>query len=170
MSDTITPSPAAKGLLMDGYWIAVRDGDLRARALYRRHYSCRRYKDGRDPKLFVGPGEKMVLMTVNCDALFVWRKFISGDQQAGVNCSIFRNESPILSSILILEAMDLAWRRWPGERLYTYVNPGKIKSKNPGYCFKKAGWNTCGKTKGGLVVLEALPPAVADAPAHAEER
>ncbi len=148
-----------KGLLMDGYWIGVQDGDLRARALFRKHYSHRRYKDGRDPKLFVGPGEKMVLMTVNCDALFVWRKFISFDKQTGVNCAVFRNESDILSSILIREATGLAWQRWPGERLYTYVNPSKIRSSNPGCCFKMVGWTVCGKTKSGLVILEVLPPA-----------
>jgi len=61
------------------------------------------------------------LLTVHCDALFVWRKFLSADRQVGVNCAIFRNESPILSSTLILEAERLAHARWPAERLYTYV-------------------------------------------------
>lgn len=142
-----------------GYWCFVSDGDLRARALFRRHYTYRRYRDGRDPKLFAGPGEKMVLMTTGCDALFVWRKFRSADGQRGINCSIFRNESPILSSVLIKEAMRLAWERWPGERLYTYVNPHKVKSPNPGYCFKVAGWRVCGITRAKkLLILEALPP------------
>lgn len=142
-----------------GYWVLVRDGDARARALFHRHYSYRPYRDGRNPKRFVGPGEKMVLLTTACDALFVWRKFRSADGQQGVNCSIFRNESPILSSILIKEAMQLAWERWPGERLYTYVNPRKVKSTNPGCCFKKAGWRVCGITKSRkLLILEVLPP------------
>lgn len=140
-----------------GYWCFVSDGDLRARALFRRHYTYRRYRDGRDPKLFAGPGEKMVLMTTGCDALFVWRKFRSADGQRGINCAVFRNESHILSSVLIREAMQLAWRRWPGERLYTYVNPRRIRSRNPGCCFKCAGWSVCGHTKRGLLILEALP-------------
>jgi hypothetical protein len=139
-------------------WIPVRDGDARARALYLRHYSARHYRDGRRPKLFVGPGEKMVLLTPMCDALFVWRKFISDDGQRGINCAIFRNEGDVLSSELIHEACDLAWQRWPGERLYTYVNDGKIKSANPGYCFKRAGWRACGRNKSGkLTILELLP-------------
>ena len=104
-------------------------------------------------------GEKMVLLTLACDALFVWRKFVSMDEQDGVNCAVFRNESGALSSDLIREAVGLAWARWPGERLYTYVNPAKVKSTNPGYCFQMAGWRKCGLTKGGLVVLELLPPA-----------
>jgi hypothetical protein len=145
--------------LVEGHWLEVKDGDRRALALYRRHYSARRYRDGRKPALFVGPGEKMVLLTVACDALFVWRKFISMDDQDGVNCAVFRNESDALSSDLIREAVGLAWARWPGERLYTYVNPDKVKSTNPGYCFQMAGWRKCGLTRGGLVVLELLPPA-----------
>jgi hypothetical protein len=139
-------------------WLGVKDGDRRALALYLRHYSARHYADGRPRSLFVGPGEKMVLLTPECDALFVWRKFISLDGQLGINCAVFRNEGPRLSSELIRSAMCLAWRRWPGERLYTYVNPRAVKSPNPGYCFKIAGWRKCGVTASGLVILEALPP------------
>lgn len=135
-------------------WFSIRDGDPIGQAMVNRHYSARHYKDGRNVKLFVGPGEKMVLLTADSMALFVWRKFISDDGQIGVNCAVFRNEGPVLSSILILEAEQLAWQRWPGERLYTYVNPHKIKSANPGYCFKKAGWSICGKSKRGLIILE----------------
>lgn len=141
-----------------GHWFEVKDGDPRGRTLYMRHYSARHYRDGRHRSLFVGPGEKMVLLTSDCSALFVWRKFISKDNQQGINCSIFRNEGGVLSSQLILEAEELAWQRWPGERLYTYVNPKKIKSINPGYCFLKAGWRKVGQTKSRkLIILEKLP-------------
>lgn len=129
-------------------------------ALYKRHYSYRKYADGRDPKIFVGPGQKTVLLTTNCDALFVWRKFISRDKQEGVNCAVFRNESPILSSDLISEAMDAAWRRWPGERLYTYVNAQKVAGSNPGQCFKEAGWHFYGWTANGLLIFD-VPGMVA---------
>lgn len=144
--------------MIDGYWFAILDGDPRGRWLYQRHYSRRRYRDGRRPKLFVGPGEKCVLLTVGGDALFVWRKFKSMDDQIGVNCAIFRNESAHLSSALILEACDLAWQKWPGERLYTYVDPKKVRSTNPGCCFIKAGCRRCGVTKDKqLVILERMP-------------
>ncbi len=141
-------------MLIDGHWIAVKDGDARAMALFRRHYSYRSYRDGRRRTLFVGPGEKMVLLTESCDALFVWRKFIDDRHESGVNCAVFRNEGEIQSSVLIREACELAWRRWPGERLYTYVNPRKIRSSNPGYCFIAAGWRKCGVTARGLIILE----------------
>ena len=140
--------------IVPGTWIAVSDGDARARALYLRHYSCRHYADNRRRTIFVGPGEKMVLLTLECDALFVWRKFISDDGQDGVNCAVFRNEGPKLSSALVLEAEQLAWQRWPNERLYTYVDPKKIRSTNAGYCFKAAGWRVCGHSQRGLVILE----------------
>ena len=124
----------------------------------RRHYSARHYRDGRNPRLFVGPGEKMVLLTPSCDALFVWRRFISGDGQQGVNCAVFRNEGSFLSSDLVREAVDFAWQRWPRERLYTYVADRKIRSVNPGYCFKMAGWTVSGRNKDGrLTILELLP-------------
>ena len=135
-------------------WYGVKDGNLIALELYLRHYSARHYKDGRDIKLFVGPGEKIVLLTMENNALFVWKKFIDGSGQKGINCSIFRNEGNIKSSLLIKEAVEIARKYWPNERLYTYVNPKKIKSSNPGYCFQMAGWKKCGKTKGGLVILE----------------
>lgn len=154
-------------MLPDMLWLPARDCDSRAYALFSRHYSASPYADGRrrDPSnpnrfSFVGPGEKMVLLTADCRALFVWRKFISRDGQHGVNCAVFRNEGDELSSRLILEAEELAWGRWPGARLYTYVNSRKVQSANPGYCFKKAGWRACGFTKSkGLLILEKYPEA-----------
>lgn len=138
------------------HWRLCRDGDDDARAIFDRHYSRYVYADGRKPKLFVGPGEKMVLVTEPGDALFVWRKFIDASGNAGVNCAIFRNEGPVRSSTLIREADALAWGRWPGERLYTYVNPRSVRGD--GACFKHAGWKRVGRTKHNrLVVLEHLP-------------
>ena len=149
----------------DMNWLPARDGDPRVFALMRRHYSYREYADGRrrnpsNPNRFlvVGPGEKMVLLTADCRALFVWRRFIDDSGQQGVNCAVFRNEGDELSSTLILEAEQLAWDRWPGQRLYTYIAPRCVRSANPGYCFKRAGWQLCGITKGkGLLILEKLP-------------
>lgn len=140
-----------------GHWGEYKDGNKDGLELYERHYSAYQYADGRERKLFCGPGEKLVLLTSKKDALFVWRKFIDASGEQGINCAVFRNEGISRSSELIKEAMAIAWRKWPDERLYTYVNANKIKSSNPGYCFKCAGWKTSGTTQGGLVVLEALP-------------
>ncbi|REF69928.1 DNA methyltransferase [Paracoccus versutus] len=142
-----------------GHWLETKDGDQSALALYERHYSCYQYADGRERKLFCGPGEKTVLLSRCGRAALAWRKFIDGSGETGVNCAFFRNEGETLSSSLLLEAMAIAWRRWPGERLYTYVNADAVQSPNPGYCFKQAGWRFCGVTAGGLHILEALPGA-----------
>ncbi len=138
-------------LIGDG-WMEMLDGDPSCRAIFDRHYSRYFYKDGRKPKLFVGPGEKMVLMRAAGDALCVWRKYISKDGQTGINCAIYRNESAEKASTLLLEAMRCAWARWPGERLYTYVNPAAVPPTmvkgHPvwGFCFYKAGWKFVGIT------------------------
>ena len=156
-----TSSPAIQPLLplYDGAWAPARDGDATVRAVFDRHYSRRRYRDGRSPTLFVGPGQKLVLRTVAGDAILVWRKFISRDHQQGVNCAVFRNEGRLRSSELLTEAMQVAWRRWPGERLYTYVDGRQVRSTNPGYCFICAGWRPCGYTSDrGLRILETTPP------------
>ena len=143
--------------IADAAWIPVKDGNTTGRSLFRRHYSYQPYRDGRDPALFVGPGEKLVLLTPDALAVFVWRKFICGDGQQGVNCAVFRNEGESLSSFLIREADRLAWDRWPGERHYTYVDPRKVRSTNPGFCFLKAGWRKCGITKWNrLLIFEKL--------------
>jgi|SRR5579884_2942698 len=165
--ESASPVPATVtdlGSLFGWHWVEVKDGDTRARALFERHYTSRQYTDGRRRTLFVGPGEKMVLLSTGCDALFVWRKFRSMDGQVGVNCAVFRNESAVRSSVLIREACELAWRRWPGQRLYTYVNDRKVRSGNPGRCFKAAGWMACGRTKSKrLTILELCNPCDAAA-------
>ncbi len=136
------------------YWIVGQDAEPELRALYERHYSCYKYRDGRKPKKFVGPGQHIVLTTPERNALFVWRKFIDDSGQTGVNCAVFRNESEILSSDLIREADAIADCAWPRQRHYTYVRAKAIKSRNPGWCFICAGWQRCGITKNGLVILE----------------
>jgi hypothetical protein len=147
-------------------WIVVKDGDLVAADLFRRHYTynVKRaqmsffYQRNKNYNLIAGPGEKFVLITPCARALFVWRKFRSMNDQQGVNCAVFRNEGAGLSSDLIRTADVLAWDRWPGERLYTYVDPDKTRRKrDPGRCFLKAGWQHHGWTPKGLRILEHLP-------------
>lgn len=139
------------------YWVEVRDGNLIALKLYEKHYSCYKYKDGRKRTRFVGPGERIVLIGKNNDALFIWRKFRSMDNQEGIDCACFRNESNILSSELLNQAEAIAHMKWPNERFYTYVDVDEIKSVNPGYCYKMNGWRQIGITKTRkLIILEKL--------------
>jgi hypothetical protein len=143
--------------VIDGNWLSVSDKDARVRGLYSRHYSAAfnankprqqtNRRAGRSGGV-AGMGDYLALITVDCLALFIWKRPPDGinlGRQAGVVCSVFRNESLVLSSDLIREACVFAWQRWPGERLYTYVADTKIRSTNPGYCFKQAGWRMCGR-------------------------
>ncbi len=141
---------------MEPLWWLTKDGDVDCLALYRRHYSRYVYADGRQPKLFIGPGEKVVLRTERGDACFAWRRFTDDSGQVGVNCAVFRNESTHRSSDLIRQADAIADCLWPDLRHYTYVNSARVQSANPGYCFKQAGWQRCGMTKSGLLILERV--------------
>lgn len=156
---TLMLSPKECGMTKVGeFWYQAKDGDEQCRGLFDDHYSRIKYADGRKPKLFVGPGEKTVLITGDGLAIFVWRKFKCADGNEGINCAVFRNTSGIVSSALIRDAERIAWKRWPGHRLFTFVNPRKIRSSNPGYCFQMAGWRKCGTTKWNkLIVMEKLP-------------
>jgi hypothetical protein len=138
-------------------WILTKDGDPACKKLYDEHYSKYHYADGRDPKLFIGPGEKLVLKTMCGNAMFAWRKFIDDSGQTGVNNAIFINhkdKSGFESSFLILQAEKYAAHRWPGERLYTYVDPEKLSTSVLGWCYIRARWKRCGETKSGKLIFQ----------------
>lgn len=144
-------------LFGDVPWIGIKDGNPSGMAIFQRHYTARARR-----KIFqcVGPGEKTLLLTPDALAFFAWRKFISDAGEMGVNCAIFRNEGSAAgrSSDLIRSAAAIAWARWPGERLYTYVDPKHTRRKrDPGRCFLRAGWRHVGWTPRGLRVLHAMP-------------
>ncbi len=138
-------------------WWLTKDGDRSCLKLYSHHYSARKaYRDGRPRYQFVGPGASIVLRTADASALFVWREYIDDTipKQNGIECSVFRNEGPERSSELIRQADAIADFCWPGARHYTKVDPPKIRSSNPGFCFLAAGWRKCGLSKGGLQILQ----------------
>lgn len=108
-------------------------------ALADRHYSRRNV----GARQFCYSGRKLVLRNTEGTILFAWMwpdEDKRMDKQTGYNCSIFRNESARLSSDIILEAEDHAIKKWGRNRFYTYIDPSKIASRNPGYCFKRAGY------------------------------
>ncbi len=152
------PSPTAS---TEPFWWLTKDGDKDCLALYERHYSCNHYADGRNRSQFVGPGAHIVLRTLPGDAMFVWRDYIDDTipKQDGIECAVFRNEGRCLSSELVRQGDAVADHVWPHQRHYTKVDAAAVRSTNAGFCFIAAGWNRCGKTKGGLLILErkALP-------------
>jgi hypothetical protein len=126
--------------------------DQECRQLADRHYSRRTV----GARQFCYSGRKLVLRDAQGLVLFVWMwpdEVMRMDGQAGYNCAMFRNESPRRSSDIILEAEAMAIDKWGPNRLYAYVDAAKIKSANPGYCFKMAGWHFLKLSAGGKHLL-----------------
>lgn len=147
-------------------WHLSHRFDPRAVTLADRHYS--RQKPG-TPQ-FVPPGRCLVLLTEDADALWVtswpFKEYTKHAWAGAWVCSIFRNESPHLSSDLIREAVAATRWRWsdvPDLGVVTFVDRGKVESRNPGYCFLRAGFERVGETQGGLLALQMRPADMPDA-------
>jgi hypothetical protein len=143
------------------YWMLSYRADPRALPLADRHYN--RQKPGSSQ--FVPPGRCIVLLTRNEDALWVsswpFTEFCHHEWAGAWMCTCFRNESPILSSLLIREAVAITRMLWgepPALGMVSFVNPKKIRKKrDPGRCFKKAGFSQVGMTKKGLIAFKMEP-------------
>jgi hypothetical protein len=132
--------------------LPTRLSDMDMLQLSRRHYS----RHNINAKKLGGPARSLLLRDVAGDVLFLWQWPKDGmrrDKQNGYNCVMFRNESKRRSSDIILEAEGHAVAKWGKNRFYTYVDARKVKSVNPGYCFKMAGWQRVGRSKTGLELL-----------------
>ena len=146
-------------------WVEVLDGNDTARDIFKRHYTYRpRIAGRRVNELIIGPGEKYLLLAADAGALCAWRKEKHRrDGQIGVECCIYRRESGDDAAPLLTEAMRLAWQKWPGERLFTFVDPlgvkPTIRASRPtwGHIFYLAGWRFAGLSKKRLHILECAP-------------
>jgi hypothetical protein len=132
------------------FWEITTKGDPECALLADRHYSRRTIGSPQ----FMPPGQTIILKHEGT-AVFGWHRPHpnSGIKQwnklDGWTCTIFRNESNHLSSEMILEAekvfgeigMDVG-----PDGFITYVWDSKVKSDNPGYCFKRAGWCVTGRS------------------------
>jgi hypothetical protein len=130
-----------------GAWEVSDKFDPSGAQLADRHYSRRTVGSPQ----FMPPGETLVLVTRNGSAVFGWWR---PHPDAGIEpmngldgwtCTIFRNESDLLSSDLILDAERALVAEASScgpDGMLTYVWDRKVRSANPGYCFKRAGWRT----------------------------
>ncbi len=142
-------------------WTLSHRADPRALPLADRHYN--RQKPG-TPQ-FVPPGRCIVLLTQDEKALWVssWplAEYVKHRWAGAWVCSCFRNESAGLSSELITEAVAATkaiWVQPPELGMVTFVDRDKTRRKrDPGRCYRKAGWKYVGETEGGLVALQILP-------------
>ena len=135
---------AAVGLCEESTWEIVTKFDKGGAMLADRHYSRRTVGSAQ----FMPPGQTLVLATRDRKAIFGWWRphpdagITPMNGLDGWTCTIFRNESRALSSALILQAESrLSAKHSCGpDGLLTCVFDSKVKSVNPGFCFKRAGW------------------------------
>ena len=146
-------------------WAISWKADPRAKVLADRHYNR---KNPESPQ-FVPPGRALVLLTLCAKALWVtswpFAQYVRHAWAGAWLCSCFRNEGAGLSSELVREAV--AASRWhfgepPPLGLVTFVDPTKTRKKrDPGRCFRKAGFAEVGRTiDRDLIVLQMLPGAM----------
>lgn len=139
-------------------WHLSHRFDPRALALADRHYS--RQKPG-TPQ-FVRPGRCLVLLTECQRALWVssWQlpEYDHCAWPGAWNCTLFRNEGAGLSSELITEAEQATRAFWgapPSRGFITFIDAEKTRRKrDPGRCYRRAGWRQIGITKSGLIALQ----------------
>ena len=129
-------------------WARVTKGDRAACLLADRHYSRRKV----GAPQFMPPGQTLCLLAPGA-VWGWWRPHPDSGIKAmngldGWTCTIFRNESSVRSSALILEAEELLAAEFDcgPDGMLSYVFDRKIRSKNPGYCFKCAGWKKRGRS------------------------
>lgn len=147
------------GGFIGGRWHAVLRCDVRARKLADQHYS--RQTPGAAE--FMSSGKTLVMLTD--DERAVWGVIENLDPAGALRwrCSIFRNDGAGRSSDLIVEATARTYEFWrrkyralPPAPLTTEVDPSKTRRKrDPGRCFRKAGWWVIDEDRRGLVVLQA---------------
>lgn len=153
-------------------WVTSHRFDRRALPLADRHYSRR--KPG--SRQFVAPARCMVLITPALDALWVttwpFPRYVRHAWPGAWICSLFRNESTLLSSVLIREAISVTRFELgtaPENGMVTFIDPTKVRHKrDPGRCFRRAGFQPVGLTKRGLIVLQLLPHEMPEARAAAD--
>lgn len=143
------------------HWTLSHRADRHALRLADRHYN--RQKPG-TPQ-FVPPDRCIVLLTPKADALWVsswpFAEYTKHQWAGAWSCSCFRNESPVLSSKLITQAVAATrylWGKAPKLGMVTFIDKTKVQKKRDyGRCYRKAGWKVCGRTKGGLLALRITP-------------
>jgi hypothetical protein len=145
-------------------WLLSDRADADAVKLADRHYN--RQKVG-TPQ-FVPPGRCLVLLTADHGALWVtswpFPEFVRHAWPGAWVNSLFRREqSEHVASELIAFAVAATRAEWepPAQGIVSFIDAKKTRHKrDPGRCYRKAGWTHVGFTKGGLWTYQQLPHAM----------
>jgi hypothetical protein len=106
-----------------------------------------------------------VLLTDNAHAVWVtsWpiAEYVQHTWAGAMVNSLFRREAGPLASDLIIAATRATRARWPDLPplgIVSFVDPEKTRRKrDPGRCYRKAGWTHVGYTAAGLWTYQLLP-------------
>lgn len=114
---------------------------------------------------FVPPGRCVVLKHDRALWVTSWpfAEFVQHRWPGAWINSLFRNEGAGLSSDLITAAVAVTRAVWtpPPLGIVTFVDAAAVRHKrDPGRCYRKAGWRHVGFTAGGLWVYQQLPAAM----------
>jgi hypothetical protein len=140
--------------------------DPRALPLADRHYNRRKVGSPQ----FVPPGRCLVLLTADRSALWVtswpFAEYVRHAWPGAWVNSLFRNEGDTLSSQLITAAVAHTRAEWPDvppQGVVSFVDASKTRRKrDPGRCYRRAGWSHVGFTAGGLYAFQLLPAGMPD--------
>lgn len=145
-------------------WQESNRADPPAVALADRHYN--RQKPG--TRQFVPPGKCLVFRASQAVWVTSWpiAKYVKHQWAGAWVNSLFRREGGEQASQMIREAVALTLGTWPNPPtlgIVSFVDADKIRHKrDPGRCYRKAGWRHVGFTKGGLWVFQQLPGEMPD--------
>ena len=154
------------GRTFSNAWQLSWRADPVANAVAKRHYNCQ----SPDSAQWVKPGACLCLRTAEGGA--IWSssaplaKYVQHAWAGAWENSTFRNERRdlYLSSDLITEAVAITrwvWKAVPPLGMITMVDPGKTRRKrDPGRCYRRAGFRHVGFTQSGLWVFQMLEDAM----------
>lgn len=148
-------------------WTLSNRADPAARDIADRHYNRQKVGSAQ----FVPPGRCLVLRSPHALWVTSWpfAEYVQHEWAGAWMNSCFRREGgDMQASDMIREAVAVTRWKWPDVPplgMVTFVDPTKVRHKrDPGRCYRKAGFRHVGYTKGGLLawqLLEAdMPEAV----------
>lgn len=136
------------------WWNVVHKGTKAAVRTADGHYS--RQKPGTSQ--FTRPGKNIVLLGQDERSVWVSWRPAKGERMDGLQCYecvMFSRKSGPVASEQIREAMVLTEEIWgppPKDGWITFIKPEAVKSENPGYCFKRAGFKPFGTNATGKLL------------------
>jgi hypothetical protein len=140
-------------------WQLSHRADRLALPIADRHYN--RQKPG-TPQ-FVPPGRCLVLRTDGALWVSSWpfAQYVRHRWAGAWVNSCFRRESGPLASDMIRAAVAATrwhWPEVPALGMVTFINRDKVRHKRDfGRCYRRAGFEVCGETEGGLLALRLCP-------------